>query len=353
MLSSEEVRTKVNMYIYLLNKHNVFGIFAGIIMSKYLLGLVSPADVSFTRQILMTIFWIVSISFATKIIILKVFKLKDVCECKPEEKEYDHPKINTCPKEETIFGVYDDIRNVAEETAINIGFRYNLAAFIILLLVIYQTGLFQLGLPLSNPFNIVAILLTVIFIKMAINYFFIIQKYCPCHCEYKPTKNVKPGSCKAPNTKEIEKEVRRDIKDAKKGVIHADDLVSIVNQEIEDVVREGNTDEDPTIDEIEKEIEKEVKNMLPSQHFDARLKDLCKIASDRLRRYDTLDDCLTQVKSDPNVQQTVKTMLMDDPTYSCLSQSSNGTQFDICFKDYFSKHPQFLLRLVDAFPNTK
>ncbi len=349
MYSGDEVRDKINMYIYMLNKYNVYGIFAVFWLSWYM-SLISLPSNAGLKTFFQTLILLVTVSFAVKYMLLITCGFRDVCECNLDEKDYVHPKRETCPVEENILGVYSDVRYLVEETVINVGFRYNFAALLAFFVSAISMRLFQLNPGFVGLFNITALMAAAVICKLAMNYFFAIQDYCPCACKYKPVKITDAPTCNVPAQKEIISEVDLDVDEMRKGLISKSDILSITNQEIDRIVENKDNAPLPNADELEQAIENEIKNMVPHKPFDDRLKDMCKIASDKLKRYDTIDNCLAEVNSNEHAKKTVYSMLMDDPTYGCLQGAINGSQFDICFKDYFSRNPHFLLRLVDAFP---
>lgn len=351
MYSADEVREKINMYIYMLNKYNVYGVLAVMILGWYIGVFVMPANAG-VKNMLQILGLLLICCFLVKYALLVVFRLRDVCECKLDEKDFIHPKRETCPTEESIFGVYNDFRYVIEETLVNVGFRYNVAALILLITLSSAIGLIKTTTSLANPFNLAGLLLTLVFGKMALNYFFMIQDYCPCACRYKAPKINR--QCKLPSSDSVSKEVDLDIKDAQQGRIQKDDLVEITNRDIDRMLEENKGDtNDSTVSDLEREIEKEIRSMSPNLNLDERLKDMCKIASDKLRRYDTVDACLQDVHQNADAKEMAKKMMTDDKAYTCLHNSTSSAQYDACFRDYFSRNPQFLLRLVDAFPDDK
>lgn len=351
MYSADEVREKINMYIYMMNKYNVYGVLATMILGWYMGVFVLPPNSGFKNMSQIAGLLLVC-CFLVKYALLVLFRLRDVCECKLDEKDFIHPKRETCPKEESIFGVYNDLRYVIEETLVNVGFRYNVAALILILVICTSFGLMKTTTGIANPFNLAALLLTLVLGKMALNYFFMIQDYCPCACRYKAPK-LKP-QCSLPTKASVSKEVDLDIKDAKQGKIQKDDLVELTNRDIDRMLKESKQEvSEPIVSDLEKEIEKEIRNMMPNKNLDDRLKDMCRIASEKLRRYDTVDACLRDVHQNADAKEMAMKMMTDDKAYTCLQSSNSSAQYDACFRDYFSRHPQFLLRLVDAFPDDK
>ena len=164
------------------------------------------------------------------------------------------------------------------------------------------------------------------------------------------------GQCGAKVTPEqVRAEVNKDVSAIKSGVPQPDDIVQVVNSEIDSSIGdlkalEGR--EDTTVAEIEQQIEKELQQMLPSLTFDDRLSSVCKFATETLRRYDTVDNCLREVQGNEAAKEMIKSVLMDDPTYKCLSGAHSETQFDTCFRDFFSRKPHYLLRLFPLVPKT-
>ena len=348
MYTADEIRSKTNMYIYMLNKYNVYGIFAVYWLSWYMSLIVLPQNAGI-KTFFQTVSLMLLLSFGIKYAILIICGLRDACECNLDEKDYIHPKRETCPVEENIFGVYSDIRYLIEETAINVGFRYNFAALIAFIAFASSFGLFKITQEMFGFFNLTAVIAIAVATKFAVNYFFVIQDYCPCACRYKAPKVSETGTCKAPSPKEVSEDVDIDVDQMRQGLISKDDILATTNLEIDRIIQ--NKQSHVGGDELEQAIENEIKRMVPEQSFEGRLQKMCSIVSDKLRRYDTVENCLQDVNSNENAKKTVYKMLMDDGTYSCLNGSSNQSQFDLCFKDYFSRNPQFLLRLVDAFPN--
>ncbi len=156
-----------------------------------------------------------------------------------------------------------------------------------------------------------------------------IQEYCPC----------KKGSCAPPPPKRhltpLERDVQHDIDALGRGanedisqdvnyIDHSFELETLVRHELENAMRDKG------------------------ESFPQRLNEMCRVATDKLRRYDTIHKCLSEVKANPTVKAYVKGILMDDATYSCLQVADNEQQFNSCFIDYFSRNPQYLLRLANV-----
>lgn len=355
MLTGEEVRTKINQYLYLLNKFNIYGVIAAYCVSMTMGTITLPSGTqSAIWQHASNIAFIVFICVVVKTVILKTTGVKDSCECNMKDKDYTHPKVNTCPTEETLRDVYTDLRYVAEEFAINICFRYNLAAVLLIFAVAHAGNFFQISSSFLNIFNIAAIIGLVIFGKLALNYFFYIQDFCPCHCKYNPTTTSSCGKSLQQTLKETGREVKTEISDMKKGLVHRDNILEIVDKEVDEAVSSGaaenklgtGLEQDQTIDDLEKAVERELRAMLPSEEFGDRLRTMCEIAAVKLKRWDTVDTCLAETQKNEDTKAWIKKLLMDDPTYVCLRDSVGDTQFESCFRDYFNRHPEMMLRLI-------
>ena len=319
MPEAEELRNKINMYTYFLNKYNFYGMFALYLLMKWT-SLVS------TSSLVIDVYVVLSILVACLVLksLLKLlFEFKDICECHyGHEKEYSHPKLKTCPPESTVFGVYSDLRFIVEEFMMNVLFRYNLLVPFVISTFCKAKAWTTLNISNLDIFKLMGIVVTPFLVKEAINFFFISQDYCPCDCSSKPI--IEPPTCKTD--------------------LRNDDLLDEVAQDTSKGTSSGFSEtEIPT--ELRQQVEDELKNLMPDDTSPGRLKDLCTIAVDKLQKFDTVDNCVREIMQDDAARTFAMALLKDDPTYSCLSASTSDTQVESCLKNFFSQRPQYLLRL--------
>lgn len=319
MPEADELRNKINMYTYFLNKYNFYGMFALYLLMKFT-SLVSSSG------ILVDVYVVLSIlvaCLALKTVLKLLFEFKDVCECHyGHEKEYSHPKLKTCPPESTVSGVYSDLRFVVEEFLMNVLFRYNLIVPFVVFAVCKGKAWATFEKNNLDIFKVMGIIATPFLVKEAVNFFFISQDYCPCDCTSQPI--IEPPTCKS------------DLK--------SEDLVDEVNTDTSNASGNGFSEADiPT--ELRQQVEDELKSLMPDNTSPGRLRDLCTIAVDKLQKFDTVDNCVQEIMQDDAARTFAMALLKDDPTYSCLSASTSDILVESCLKNFFSQRPQYLLRL--------
>ena len=55
--------------------------------------------------------------------------------------------------------------------------------------------------------------------------------------------------------------------------------------------------------------------------------------------------------ADDSVKSMVKSLLADDPTYQCLTSSTSDIQLSGCIRDFLSRKPQYMLRIMNVLPS--
>ncbi len=319
MPEGDELRNRINMYTYFLNKYNFYGMFALYVFLKW-------TSLITTSGIIIDVYVIVSIllaCLASKSILKLLFEFKDICECHyGHEKEYSHPKLKSCPPESSLSGIYNDFRFIVEEFLINIVFRYNLLVPFVMSIICRTKAWTLLNVNELDIFKLIGIVVLPFLVKEAVNFFFISQDYCPCDCSSQPI--IEPPTCQSDLTKDdLVDEVSRDTNDGP-GVVSSEASI-------------------PT--ELRKEVEEELKSLMPEDTSPGRLHDLCAIAVDKLQKFSTVDNCVQEIMQDDAARTFALALLKDDPTYSCLMSSTSDVQVESCLRNFFSQHPQYLLRL--------
>lgn len=316
---ADALRNRINMYTYFLNKFNFYGMLALFLFLKW-------NSIVSTQTIYNDIFIVLSIliaCFVLKFTLKLLFDFKDVCECHyGNEKEYIHPKLRTCPPESTIKGVYSDLRYIVEEFLMNVLFRYNLFVPLAVYTICTTKSWANIDFTRLNLFGVMGMFVVPLVTKEFINFVFISQEYCPCHCSSQPI--IHPPSCKANlETEDLDEEVVQDIAN----------------------VTSKDDDMEPIPTELRKQVEDEIKNLVPSDTSPSRLRDLCSIAVDKLQKFDTVDNCVHEIMEDDAAKAFAMALLKDDPSYACLSTATSDAQVQACLRNFFSQRPQYLLRL--------
>ena len=354
MPTEDEVRAKMNEYIYWLNSSNVFGVlswYAGAVMTGVVSAPVERSRVGFHA---MGVAVLVVLCFAVRFMMRMTFNFRDVCEC-ASEKSYHHPKVNTCPLEPSLQSVYRDMRYVVEEQLMNGLYRFNVVVPFLFAVLAGFSGSATLNAGALTLYVAASLVVLLLVAKLAVNLFFLAQDFCPCDCKAKraptpPTPPIPPTCDRKMAPQDIAVEVGKEVSDAMHGISDPSDMLRTANDAIDASLgnlREFEAGRDP---DMEKKIEAEIAQLMPKAGYEGRLGEMCKVATEVLNRYDTVDLCLKEVKNNEGAQAMVKSMLMDDPTYACLSSSGNDTQFDACFRDFFTRNPNYLLRLSTLMP---
>lgn len=312
---ADVVRNKINMYTYFLNKYNFYGMLAMYLLLKWIsvASTQGYTDVFIIAAILVT-------CLALKTLLKLLFDFKDICECHTKhEKEYIHPKLKSCPSESTLSDVYKDLRFIVEEFLMNVLFRYNLLVPFAMFAICRSKAWAIFDFGRLSLFGLIGVLTIPFITKEFINFVFISQNYCPCHCSSQVI--IHPPSCKS------------DLK--------PEDLNDEVTQDVQHMP--GNDDAIPT--ELRQEVENEIRKLVPSETSSSRLRDLCSVAVDKLQRFDTVDNCVQEIMEDDSARAFAMALLKDDPSYTCLTSATSDTQVQTCLRNFFSQRPQYLLRL--------
>lgn len=321
MSTSQDVITIINELTYVGNKYNVFGGIAFYVIAM-IVGLIqSPADSTILHKVSAGLF-VLACCIVVKTVMHTFFNFTDICECDPSAKAYDRPHLASCPTEKDVNNVFRDTRNLLHDTLLEWGYRFNLLVPFVVLVIGQLCRLFT-SYPTFDTMYLFKLLIPLgvfITVKVVINLAFMLQDFCPC----------RSGQCPAKQSHAVTR------------------VQTPLEQEVQsDIDQTGDIDDSIAQDvkyTLAKAVQKELQQL---GNFDSRLNDMCNLAVNKLKRYDTVQNCLAEVQSDPAVKSIVRKTLMDDPTYTCLLAGGNETQFASCFSDYFSRNPQYLLRLAN------
>ena len=315
---ADVLRNKINMYTYFLNKYNFYGMLALFLFIKW----ISVANTrGFTTDIFIGITILVT-CLALKSLLKLLFDFNDLCECHyGNRKEFVHPKLKTCPPESTFWGVYKDLRFIVEEFLMNVLFRYNLLVPLVMFAVCKFKAWINFDFGRLNVFGLIGIFVVPFVTKEFINFVFISQDYCPCHCSSQAI--IYPPSCKS--------------------ALKPEDLNDEISQDAQNTPDTAHDNSIPT--DLRQEVENEIKNLVPNDTSAWRIRDLCSVAVDKLQKFDTVDNCVNEIMEDDSARAFALALLKDDPSYTCLSTATSDTQVQTCLRNFFSQRPQYLLRL--------
>jgi hypothetical protein len=344
MPTQDYIRMKINQYIYLFNRYNVYGLIALFALGMYLGLFQVPSGSRFGGALTITL--CVALACVLSVIVKTVLKVTcgftDVCECRMHnDKEYRNPTMYTCPPED-LQSVWRDVQFVIEDFGMNALYRYNLMTPLLFPIVSLSCSLITFDPSKLGLYVFVALLSLFVITKMVINFFFVVQGFCPCDCdntddcppEYGGTAAMTPAAPSAPATP-----------DAPDPGVPTDPGA----QEGPETPQNG-TSEDAILSEIDREVQDELKRMNAGADDD-RLQAVCKVVTEKLQRYDTVDACVEEVMADDSVKSMVKTLLADDPTYQCLTSSTSDVQLSGCIRDFLSRKPQYMLRIMNVLPS--
>ena len=352
----DEVRMKINQYIYLFNRYNVYGLIAFFALSMYLGLFQVPSGSRFGGAL--TISMCVALACVLSVVVKAVLKITcgftDVCECRTRtEREYRNPRMYTCPPED-LQSVWRDVQFVIEDFGMNALYRYNLLTPLLFPACVVTLSLITFDPSKLGLYVVAGLLGLFIITKILINFFFVVQGFCPCDCdntddcppEYGGTA---PLTSAAPPAPDSPSDAQTAAVPASSSVTQADSDTS-QNQEGTQDTQSDTYSEDAILSDIEKEVQDELKRMHAGANDD-RLREVCKQVTEKLQRYDTVDACVEEVMADDSVKSMVKSLLADDPTYQCLTSSTSDIQLSGCIRDFLSRKPQYMLRIMNVFPS--
>lgn len=352
----DEVRMKINQYIYLFNRYNVYGLLALFTLSIYWGLFQVPPGSRFGGTL--TIAMCVALACVLSVVVKAVLKITcgftDVCECRTRnKKEYRNPRMYTCPPED-LQSVWRDVQFVIEDFGMNALYRYNLLTPLLFPAFALTLSLITFDPSKLGLYVVTGLLGLFIVTKIVINFFFVVQGFCPCDCddtdgcppEYGGTTPLTPAAPSAPTSPSG---AQADVVPATSSVTQADSNTS-QNQEGTQDTQGGTYSEDAILSDIEKEVQDELKRMHAGAD-DERLREVCKQVTEKLQRYDTVDACVEEVMADDSVKSMVKCLLADDPTYQCLTSSTSDIQLSGCIRDFLSRKPQYMLRIMNVLPS--
>ena len=339
----DEVRMKINQYIYLFNRYNVYGLIAFFALSMYLGLFQVPSGSRYGGAL--TISLCVALACVLSVVVKAMLKVTcgftDVCECRTRtEREYRNPRMYTCPPED-LQSVWRDVQFVIEDFGMNALYRYNLLTPLLFPALALTSSLITFDPSKLGLYVVTGLLGLFVVTKIVINFFFVVQGFCPCDCdytddcppEYGGSAPMTPAAPPAPATA------------ASSDTNAADPDASETQNSSQD-----STSEDAILSDIEKEVQDELKRMNPGADND-RLQAVCKQVTEKLQRYDTVDACVEEVMSDDSVKSMVRSLLADDPTYQCLTSSTSDIQLSGCIRDFLSRKPQYVLRIMNVLPS--
>ncbi|CAL8461254.1 g785 [Coccomyxa elongata] len=286
----DEVRMKINQYIYLFNRYNVYGLLALFTLSIYWGLFQVPPGSRFGGTL--TIAMCVALACVLSVVVKAVLKITcgftDVCECRTRnKKEYRNPRMYTCPPED-LQSVWRDVQFVIEDFGMNALYRYNLLTPLLFPAFALTLSLITFDPSKLGLYVVTGLLGLFIVTKIVINFFFVVQGFCPCDCddtdgcppEYGGTTPLTPAAPSAPTSPSG---AQADVVPATSSVTQADSNTS-QNQEGTQDTQGGTYSEDAILSDIEKEVQDELKRMHAGAD-DERLREVCKQVTEKLQSY--------------------------------------------------------------------
>ena len=365
MLSSEQLKTYLNQYVYLGNKYNLYGVCAFFILARVTGGFTgtSASYPNFKACVLMIV-----VCVAAKLMMKQYLNLQDVCECgKTKTKAYVKPK--QCPQEKSLGNVVVDAKSFLQETGVNTVFQYNLIAALMFVILGFMFRLFNITSQCLNPFLLVGLVFCLLGTKAIVNTFFVLQEWCPCDCYHKRHHHVHQCRVK-PETDTNQDQIstiREPATDTNQK-FEQDDSFKKINEEIDaqlslmsskqNVSAQTPIDtSDPAMQALHRQIATAVMNAntVPgeqSPNVDPdKINTLCNVMANKLKQYNTVDKCVNDIMSNASLKQMVEQFLHDDGGYACLKGCGNEAQLVGCVRDYLIRHPEAILKIGDTLDN--
>ena len=332
---------KINQYIYLFNRYNVYGLIAFFALAMYSGLFQVPSGSRFGGALTMSMCVALAcvLSVAVKAVLKITCGFTDVCECRTRtEKEYRNPRMYTCPPED-LQSVWRDVQFVIEDFGMNALYRYNLLTPLLFPAIALSFSLITFDSSKFGLYVVAGLLGLFVVTKIVINFFFVVQGFCPCDCdntddcppEYGGSAPLTPAAPPAPATSSDSTTANPETAESRSP-------------------SQDSASEDAILIDIERDVQDELRRMNPGADND-RLRTVCKQVTEKLQRYDTVDACVEEAMSDESVKSMVKSLLADDPTYQCLTSSTSDIQLSGCIRDFLSRKPQYVLRIMNVLPS--